>query len=169
MKKVKQGEKWEKSPAQVFWGEIAPSEHVVQIYEDDQVFLDLLTGFVGGGLKANECVIVIATAPHLAALDDRLSSEGFNVFELKLRDQFIPLNAEKTLEEFMINGWPDENLFRHMVTQLIFRAHKHKRKVRAFGEMVAILWSKGLNGAKASADIKYRNVMAKDVVTKKAS
>ena len=138
---------WAKSTPQDFWGEIAPCEHVVQIYEDDQVFLDLLVGFVSGGIKARECVIVMATDSHLKALDARLRADGLNVFDMMLKDLFIPINAEQALSQFMINGWPDEILFRHLVTQLIDRAHKHKRKVRAFGEMVAILWSQGLNGA----------------------
>ena len=138
---------WEKSTHQGFWGEIAPCEHVLQIYEDDQVFMDLLTGFVSGGIKAGDCVIVIATAAHLKTLEDQLAADGFNTFELKLKDQFIPMDAHAALAQFMVNGWPDELLFKHFVTQLIARAQRKKRKVRTFGEMVAILWAQGLNGA----------------------
>jgi hypothetical protein len=138
---------WNHANTNDFWGEIAPSEHVVQIYEDDKVFLDLLEGFVSGGIKAGDCVIVIATASHLASLEGRLKADGFNVFDLALRDQYIPLDAEETLSKFMIGNWPDPNLFRHLVSGLIHRAKRNKRPVRAFGEMVALLWSKGLNGA----------------------
>ena len=91
--------------------------------------MDLLDGFVIGGIKAGDCVIVIATANHLAALEERLKIDGFNVFDLKLRDQYIPLYAEQTLSKFMINNWPDENLFRHLVTGLLHRA-KEKQKAR---------------------------------------
>jgi hypothetical protein len=138
---------WQRSSTQVFWGEIAPCEHVVQIYEDDQVFLDLLTGFVTGGIKAGECVIVIATEAHLAALNERLKSDGFDIFRLRLHDQYIPLNAEETLKQFMVKGWPDEILFRHVVSDLVQRAKMRRRQVRAFGEMVAILWAQGHTGA----------------------
>jgi hypothetical protein len=34
---------------EAFWGEIAPSEHLVQIYESDSAFTDTLEGFVAGG------------------------------------------------------------------------------------------------------------------------
>ena len=35
----------------VFWGEIAPWEHIAQFYEHDGVLLDSLVGFIGGGLR----------------------------------------------------------------------------------------------------------------------
>jgi len=47
----------------------------------------------------------------------------------------------------MINGWPDENLFYHLITNLLLRGRKKDRPVRAFGEMVAVLWSQGHAGA----------------------
>jgi hypothetical protein len=56
----------------IFWGEIAPCEHLVQIYADQGVFLDSLEGFVSGGLLAGEGVIVIGTRAHLIALEQRL-------------------------------------------------------------------------------------------------
>lgn len=38
--------------AEVFWGDISPCEHLVQIYQDEGVFLDSLEGFVAGGDKS---------------------------------------------------------------------------------------------------------------------
>ncbi len=35
-------ENWQHCDTKVFWGEIAPCQHVVQIYKDEQNFLDLL-------------------------------------------------------------------------------------------------------------------------------
>ncbi len=51
---------WQKSNTDAFWSEIASCDHVVQIYENDGVFVDALAGFVGGGINTGECVIVIA-------------------------------------------------------------------------------------------------------------
>ena len=138
---------WQRSKTDIFWGEIAPCDHVVQIYEDDKVFLDALSGFVGGGINAGDCVILIATESHLSALKDRLTGLGVHVNALISDDRYIPLNAEQILSEFMVNGWPDENLFNQLVTKLLQRARRKNRRVRAFGEMVAILWAQGHNGA----------------------
>jgi hypothetical protein len=138
---------WTRASHQVFWGEIAPCEHVVQIYENDQAFLDLLAGFVSGGVSAGDAVIVIATTAHLKGLDERLTNLGYNVSELSAGNQFIPLDAEKILAKFMVNGWPDETLFNHVVGELLSKAKRNGRQVRAFGEMVALLWAKGQVGA----------------------
>jgi hypothetical protein len=138
---------WSKTSDQVFWGEIAPCEHVVQIYEDDDVFLDLLNGYVSGGIHAGDSVVVIATASHLRLLNERLVKSSFDISRLKATYQYIPLDADETLSRFMVNGWPDENLFNDVVRDLIVKAKGNGRQVRAFGEMVAILWAKGQVGA----------------------
>jgi len=138
---------WQQSTAEVFWGEIAPCDHVVQIYESDDSFLDLLSGYVGGGISASDSVIVIATDSHLKALKKRLESLGMHVNNLIETEQYIPMDAEDCLKKFMVNGWPDKELFSSFVSSLLRLARKHKNKVRAFGEMVAVLWAKGYNGA----------------------
>jgi hypothetical protein len=138
---------WQKGNTQAFWGEIAPCEHIVQIYENDRVFLDVLAGFVGGGINAGDCVIVIATDAHMKALDEKLISSGVNIKTLISDDRYIALNAEECLASFMVNGWPDEELFMNFVSSHIEKANKKNRKVRAFGEMVALLWAQGHNGA----------------------
>lgn len=138
---------WEKRGVNIFWGEIAPCEHILQIYETDNEFITSLEGFVSGGIAAGEAVVVIATPEHLRALNDRLRKRSLDLFSLMLQDQYIPLSAEETLAQFMINGWPDQNLFYHLLTNLLLRARKKDRRVRAFGEMVALLWAKGFSGA----------------------
>jgi len=129
--------------SKVFWGEIAPCEHIAQFYADDGVLLDTLTGFVGGGLKAGETTIVIATADHLKALEQRLSNSGLDIAIARSNHQYIDMLAEEALDKFMVAHWPDDQLFNSFITDLITRARTNSRRVRAFGEMVAILWARG--------------------------
>lgn len=130
-----------------FWGEIAPCEHMLQMYTHDDAFLDTLCGFVGNGLQCGDGVIVIATAAHVSALEGRLAGTGIDLAAARRRDQYIALDAELTLSRFIVNGWPDEEIFDPLVTGLIARAGRGGRRVRAFGEMVAILWAQGHAGA----------------------
>ena len=136
--------KWSESKVDVFWGEIAPCEHVVQIYDSEPVFIDLLTEFVLDGLRRDETVVLIATEEHLNRVEEKLEVAGFDLFNLKLSDKLIVEDAEATLSKFMIGSRPDEILFRHVIGGVLSRALKNKRPIRAFGEMVVLLWSKGL-------------------------
>ena len=138
---------WIKVSGQVFWAEIAPYDHVVQIYENDDAFLDTLFGFVSGGINSEDCVIVIATGPHLKSLNTKLEEAGFDLADLGAENLYIPLDAEVMLSKFMVNDWPDETLFMDLVTGLISQAKGHNRQIRAFGEMVALLWAKEQIGA----------------------
>jgi hypothetical protein len=132
---------------EVFWGELAPSEHVVQIYERDQVFLDSLEGFVSGGIRAGEAVIVIASGEHRDALEARLASRGIDLALARSMDHYIDVDAETVLSSFIVDGWPDEARFAQAVTALLARARARGGPVRAFGEMVALLWARGDNAA----------------------
>src|SRR5688500_10013851 len=106
------------SVSDVFWGEISPCEHLVQIYQNEGVFLDTLEGFTAGGLRSGDGVIVIATAEHLTALEERLLNAGIDLQKAALTDQYIALPADRTLAKFMIRGWPDDVLFERVVTDL---------------------------------------------------
>ena len=130
-----------------FWGEVAPCEHMVQMYEAEGVFMDALESYVAGGLRTDDSIVLIATDGHLQALEQRLLHRGFNLDAARADDRYIERDAEETLAKFMVDGWPDETRFRAVVSDLLARAGRNGAHTRAFGEMVAILWSKKLYAA----------------------
>jgi hypothetical protein len=144
---INSAEDWNSAKTNVFWGEIAPSDHVLQVYENEDIFLNSLEAYIHGGLKAGNCNIVIATANHLEALRYRLIQQGYTIQDLLDDDRLILLNAEDTLSKFMVNNWPDEVLFKETILNVVARARRKNRDIRAFGEMVALLWTQGHNGA----------------------
>ena len=151
-----------RAPAEVFWGEIAPFEHSVQIYPNTEIFMDALEGFVGGGLRAGDSVIVIATPAHRRALERRLNVRGFDVARARAEDRYMPLDAEATLAQFMVDGWPDDQRFKHVVSDLITRARGNGRRVRTFGEMVALLWDQGHSGATVRLEVLWNKFCAEE-------
>jgi len=137
----------ERDAAEVFWAEITPCDHLVQIYEEDSAFLDSLEGFIAGGLRRGEAAVVIATPPHRDSLTSRLLAQHIDLDAAISKDQYIALDAEETLSQFMRDGWPDDDLFNQCIRGIVDRARGRGRRVRAFGEMVALLWAQGHNGA----------------------
>jgi hypothetical protein len=131
----------------VFWGEIAPSEHIVHLYRDERAFMDLLTSYVGTGLSAYESVIVVATAAHLETLNQRLTQSGLDLAALRANERYFDLDAKEALAQFMEGNWPSEERFVQFVSGILQRAGRDGRRIRAFGEMVAVLWEQGHAGA----------------------
>jgi hypothetical protein len=156
---------WNRNDSQVFWSEIALGEHVVQIYDQENEFLDVLHNFIAGGIRAGESSIVIATAQHLAALNQRLLTDGFDPFYLKIKDKYIPLDATDTLAKITIGGWPDEKLFNHIVAEVLAPAKRGGTPVRAFGEMVALLWQQGQAAAAIELERLWNNFMRSEKMT----
>jgi hypothetical protein len=132
---------------EVFWAEMTPCEHFVQIYQEDTALLDALEGFIAGGLRNDESAIVIATPTHRRNLAERLQRQGIDLPRAEAEDRYITLDAEQSLLLFMRNGWPEENYFQEFIHGLLERTQGRGRRVRAFGEMVALLWAQGHNGA----------------------
>jgi hypothetical protein len=127
----------------IFWAEIAACDHCVQIYENDDVFFSALETFVSAGLRQGEAVILIATSVHLKLLEARLADDDVDIPAAIARDQYIALDAEDAIKTFMDDDWPDEARFNAFVSMLLGRVRPKYPKVRAFGEMVALMWAKG--------------------------
>ncbi len=138
---------WQRCDANAFWNDVAPNDHVIQIYDDDTAMLEMLTGYALDGFYVGDSVIVLATAGHLSALNKKLTARGANLHPLIADGRYIPLNAEDVLTKFMVNGSPHEQYFIETLTPIIQRARKNAKKVRAFGEMVVVLWARGHRSA----------------------
>jgi hypothetical protein len=123
-----------------------PYDHLLELYEDDVALIDALEQFAASGLEAGDGVVVIAREEHLRSLHFRLGRRDTFLEELQ-REQYLPVDAEKLLGEFMDDGWPDSARFHAVVHDLLARARGQGRNIRAFGEMVALLWERGEEAA----------------------
>ena len=131
----------------VYWNELAPREHLLHLYDSEDLLLETLEGFIAGGLRGSDSVVVIATEEHLSALEDRLGGSGLRLDAARKENRYVPFVAEEALEKFMLGNWPDEALFMEFVGAAIRRAQGNGRGVRAFGQMVALLWAQGNKNA----------------------
>jgi len=75
-----------------------------------------------------------------------LSAGGIDVATAQARSRLIVLDAHATLAQITVDGALDRDLFNTVIGGTIARARGDEPSlpVRAFGEMVAILWARGL-------------------------
>jgi PAS domain-containing protein len=121
------------------------SDHFVQFYEDEGRLADAIANFVAASLQDGGGGVVIATPRHRTPVMQRLSRRGLDLKKLQEEGRWASLDAEEALDKFMVDGLPDEDRFRGMIEPVLDRAAQQERqpRVRAFGEMVAVLWEKG--------------------------
>ncbi|HEX8351894.1 MAG TPA: ATP-binding protein [Pyrinomonadaceae bacterium] len=125
------------------WDGTGGGEHFVQFYESDEFLLDSLADYVAEGLADGDACVAVAKAARREGLDGRLLSRGLDPEAARLRGQFVTLDAAETLSEFMVGGMPEPSRFQEVVGGLVARAAEGRRRVRVFGEMVALLWAEG--------------------------
>jgi len=126
-----------------FWSTQPPCTHCLQLYDSDAALLDALEGFIATGIRQGDAIVVIATPSHRTELDRRLAYAGFDPAAAAERGQYLPLDAAELLAQFTDDGVPDEARFRRVIGDLLVRARRHYPSVRAFGEMVGLLWADG--------------------------
>jgi hypothetical protein len=136
--------------------ELRTGQHAAQFYADDEELMDMLTPFIGEGLNEGESAIVIATPEHLRALRQRLVAADVDLMKAMFEDRYIALDASVGLTSFMVGNQPDEQLFAEFIRGLVSRASARNRKVRGFGEMVALLWARGQAEATVQLDQLWR-------------
>lgn len=122
---------------------VAAGEHFVQVYDKDESLVECAFAFFASGFESNEAAIVMATRAHRNALEEKFVSAGYSVPELKRTGKYAPFDAAETLGLFMRDGRPEAFRFNALVGALIKSAARECTNVRAFGEMVAILWDEG--------------------------
>lgn len=121
-----------------------PWVHGVHLYDRDTDLVRALVDYLTDGWAADGVAIVVATAEHRAALRDELARRSLSA---ALRGgRLIELDATDTLALFMRDGHPDRELFHETVGALV-REHGAGVPLRAFGEMVDVLWAAGAAAA----------------------
>lgn len=118
-------------------------DHFVQFYESEDYLLQSVSGFIGSALVRGDAAVVAATRPHRDAIDCALSDLGLDVAALRAEGRYVVVDAAETLEKLLVGGSPDEQRFHEVVGGMLTRLEKPGRRIRIFGEMVALLVDAG--------------------------
>lgn len=136
------------------------STHLVQFYEDDEALLRSLARFAGGGLGAGDSFVAIATKEHLDELTHRLAANGIDVAAAQASGRFQRLDAAATLASILREGHPDPARVAEVAGGAIRKGLAHGAPVRAFGEMVALLWAEARSEAATELEALWNDLVA---------
>jgi anti-sigma regulatory factor (Ser/Thr protein kinase) len=117
--------------------------HAVQFYERDADLAQAVGRYLADGLSCGGVAIVIATEPHRRAFGVELEAAGLEPLDLRRDGMLVMLDAGNTMSRFMPGGRIDRDAFDAVIGSTMRAAAATGRPVRAFGEMVAVLWEAG--------------------------
>ena len=123
----------------------APGDHIVLLYQDQDFLSRAVCRFAGAGLANGEGIMLFPTLTHWNAFRPRLEAEGVDVHAAQERGQLTVVDADEILPRLMRDAMPDPPAFRRAFGDVLGRARTggSYQKVRAWGEMVNVLWERG--------------------------
>lgn len=95
------------------------------------------------GLLAGGMAVVLATPEHLRPFEGELEAASIDVRAARASGKLLCLDAAETLASFASGGTIDAEKFDQTVGEVMRAACADGGPVRAYGEMVALLWEAG--------------------------
>jgi anti-sigma regulatory factor (Ser/Thr protein kinase) len=122
---------------------VGGGEHVVQFYDHERDLARAVGDYLSSGVMAGEVAIVIATEAHRQAFEAEMAKTGVDTARAERDGSVLWFDAAETLGRFVREGEVDPAGFREVVGSLVRDAASTGREIRAYGEMVALLWDAG--------------------------
>jgi hypothetical protein len=119
------------------------ADHPVHFYSNDASLASTVATFLAPAFAEHQAMIAIGTPEHLAAIEDRLGSSGHDVERARSTGQYLPLDAQHALDALMLAGVPTKERFDAVIGPHLTEATAAYGSVRAFGEIVSLLWRDG--------------------------
>jgi len=117
--------------------------HFVQLYESDTAALVNNVGsYFCGTLRAGGAAVIVAGDPNRSTFVTELRRRGCDVDLALTENRLVLLDAHETLNRISRDGQIDPERFEQVVGATVRRALETAkgREVRAYGEMVGLLW-----------------------------
>jgi hypothetical protein len=117
-------------------------DHLVQVYTETDFLVEAVAEYLATGLRAGEGAIVIARPENRRRFLGALEARGVHP-----GSALRMLDAQETLRAFMVDGMPQWTAFHSACGGAIAELRLQYPTVRAYGEMVDLLWQRGERSA----------------------
>lgn len=102
-----------------------------------------MAAYLADGLRLGDGLLVIAEHAHAVAFRAELERLGIGARAAERDGRLVVLDARATLAQFMTGDLPDPTLLRAAVGAALDAVQPAGGGLRAYGEMVGILWQAG--------------------------
>lgn len=121
----------------------SPVVHSVHFYEHDEALIQRLGSVIGSALADGGTALLIMTPEHREQLCRFLGKRGSDPYSYQRAGKLHILDAQDTLNSFVVDGAPSPELYDKVVGGLARQLVSENESLTAFGEMVALLWKQG--------------------------
>ena len=121
----------------------SPGVHSMQFYRSDRELALDVAGFLAPSVQAGDAAIIIATGDHWQLVEIELAAAGCDPAAARAGGALRVLDARETLDSFLLHGRVDEQRFTEVVGPVVAGAERLSPRIRAYGEMVDLLWQSG--------------------------
>lgn len=121
----------------------AGGEHLVQFYDSDAELAFTVGQYLAGAVRDGAVGMVIATEAHRRSFEAELAAAGIDVAQAGARGTLVWLDAVEAKAMLVAGESVDASVFHRVIGGALRQAAQAGRPVRAYGEIVALLWAAG--------------------------
>jgi hypothetical protein len=120
--------------------------HAVQFYGNEEHLFSRVAGFLAEGLIEGHPAVVIATGDHQPGITRHLEARLIHVERARRNGDLLFLDAHEMLDLFTHDGIADPEAFDLNIGRFVEQTLQGRpgSAMRAYGEMVDVLWKQGL-------------------------
>ena len=134
--------------------------HAVQFFDgDERALARNVARFLADGLQRGERALIVAGGANSRAILAELA-RCVDAENAVAANRLMLLDAARTLESIMVDGRPDPRRFREAIGMRV-RAFKGA-DVRAYGELVGLLWEDGNRDGAAALEALWNEELARE-------
>ncbi len=135
-------------------------DHAAVFYRGSEL-VEQAGAFLLGAIDDGGVGVIVAAPDHRTWVNAWLARAGADLATARANKSSVVLDAEATLQTFMINGRPDPAGFWRTISPVLIGAGGRKGPVRVYGDMVALLWEAGLVNAAVDVEALWNEIAAR--------
>ena len=149
-----------------FLTRVEPHDHLVQFYDvDDDLLVKKVGRYLFEGWKAGQGLLVVAEPERNVAIAEQLGALGMNTVAAAALGRLVFLDAAESLAQLTSQGPPDQIRFDALIGGAVRDLKTRHPRLRAYGEMVGVLWRRGQSAAAEKIEEFWNRTMQASAVS----